>query len=253
MKSLACLNCNEITERNYCSNCGQKTDTHRINFKHFLVHDILHGVWHMEKGILFTIKEALTRPGKASLDYINGKRIKYYNVFYLIVLLVGLQLFLANYYEQLQTIYYPELHEKIQKMDQKSGAFLSDYSKILILSLIPFFALTSFTLFRKQKLNLSEHFILSGMIFLGIMLITLCFTILSFVEFLENFSTIATIIDRLTPVILLLYISYGYYDAFQSTYSKSKLILKIIAFNILLLLEICLFIIALYFIFNKIL
>lgn len=252
MKSPVCLNCNEITERNYCSNCGQKTDTHRINFKHFLVHDILHGVWHVEKGILFTIKESLTRPGKASLDYISGKRIKYYNVFYLIVLLVGLQLFLANYYEQLQTMYYPELQEKFQTMDQKV-AFLSEYSKILIISLIPFFALTSFTLFRKQKLNLSEHFILSGMIFLGIMLITLCSTLLSFVDFLENFSTIATIIDRLTPIILLFYISYGYYNAFQLTYSRSKLILKIIAFDILLLLEICLFLIALYFIFNKIL
>lgn len=253
MKSLVCLNCNEITDRNYCSNCGQKTDTHRINFKHFLVHDILHGVWHMEKGILFTMKEALTRPGKASLDYISGKRIKYYNVFYLTVLLVGLQLLLANYYDKLQLVYYPEIHNAINTKSQNTGAFLSDYSKILILSLIPFFALTSFMVFRKRKLNLSEHFILSGMIFLGVMLITLCSTIFSFVDFLENFSTISTIIDRSTPIILLLYIGFGYYNAFQSTYSKSKLILKIIAFDILLILEIFLFFIALFFLFNKIL
>ena len=253
MKSLVCLNCDEITDRNYCSNCGQKTDTHRINFKHFLVHDILHGVWHMEKGILFTMKEALTRPGRASLDYINGKRIKYYNVFYLTILLVGLQLLLANYYNKLQLVYSPEIYDTINIKSQNNGAFLSDYSKILILSLIPFFALTSFMVFRKRKLNLSEHFILSGMIFLGVMLITLCSTLLSFVDFLENFSIIGTIIDRLTPVIILFYISYGYYNAFQSTYSKSKLILKIIAFDILLLLEIFVFLIALYFIFNKIL
>ncbi|WP_296147309.1 DUF3667 domain-containing protein [uncultured Flavobacterium sp.] len=253
MKSHVCLNCNEATERNYCSNCGQKTDTHRINFKHFLVHDILHGVWHVEKGILFTMKEALTRPGKAALDYISGKRIKYYNVFYLTILLVGLQLFLANYYDKLQLVYYPEIYETVHKKSQNPGAFLSDYSKILILSLIPLFALTSFLLFRRKKLNLSEHFILSGMIFLGVMLITLVSTILSFVDFLENFSTIGYIIDRSTPVVLLLYISYGYYNAFQSTYSKSSLIFKIIAFDILLLLEICFFLITLFFIFNKIL
>jgi len=253
MKSPVCLNCDEITERNYCSNCGQKTDTHRINFKHFLVHDLLHGVWHVEKGILFTMKEALTRPGKAALDYISGKRIKYYNVFYLTILLVGLQLFLVNYYNKLQSVYYPELHGEIEKMSQNPDTFLSDHSKILILSLIPFFALTSFLLFRRKKLNLSEHFIISGMIFLGVMLITLISMILSFVDFLENFSTVALFIDRSTPIILLLYISYGYYKAFQLSYSKSKLILRVIAFDILLLSEICLFLIALFFIFNKIL
>lgn len=251
MKSLVCLNCNEATERNYCSNCGQKTDTHRINFKHFLFHDILHGVWHMEKGILFTLKEAVTRPGNAALDYINGKRIKY-NVFYLTALLVGLQLFFANYYEHLQATYNPELQERIQETAHGVN-FLSDYGKILILSLIPFFAVTSFLIFRKKKLNLSEHFILSGMIFLGVMLITLCSTILSFLDFLENFSTIATIIDRSTPIIILLYTGYAYYNAFRTTYSKSKLILKIIAFDILLLLELFIFLITLFLIFNKIL
>ncbi|MFY0481357.1 DUF3667 domain-containing protein [Flavobacterium sp. PLA-1-15] len=235
MKSPICLNCNEATERNYCSNCGQKTDTHRINFKHFLVHDILHGVWHMEKGILFTMKEALTRPGKAALDYISGKRIKYYNVFYLTVLLVGLQLFLANYYEHLQTIYFPEKLEETEKIAQKNYAFLSDYGKILILSLIPLFAFNSFIVFRRKRLNLSEHFIISGMVFLGVMIITLVSTILSFLDFLENFSTIALIIDRSTPVILLLFISYGYYKAFQSVYSKSGLFLRVIVFDILLL------------------
>ena len=253
MKSLVCLNCNEVTERNYCSNCGQKTDTHRINFKHFVVHDILHGVWHVEKGILFTIKEALTHPGRAALDYISGKRIKYYNVFYLTILLSGLQLLLVNYYNKLQLIYYPEIQETIYRDGQNQNAFLSDYSKILILSLIPFFALTSFLIFRRKKLNLSEHFILSGMIFLGIMVITLISTLLSFVDFLENFSTIGYVIDRSTPIILLFYISYGYYNAFQSTYSKSSLILKIIALDLLLFLEMCLFLFGLSFVFNKIL
>lgn len=247
MKSPVCLNCDEATERNYCSNCGQKTDTHRINFKHFLVHDILHGVWHVEKGILFTIKESLTRPGKASLDYISGKRIKYYNVFYLIVLLVGIQLFLTSHYEKLQLVYYPELYHE----SEKYTTFFTDYSKILILSLIPIFALTSFMIFRRKKLNLSEHFILSGMIFLGVMIITLISTMLSFMDFIENLSTLSNIIDKLTPLILLMFISYGYYNAFLPDYKKSSLILRIIAFDSLFLLEISLFLLAIFLIFIK--
>ena len=69
-----CLNCADQISKNFCANCGQKTDTHRIKIKHFLFHDLLHGVWHLEKGILFTIKEAFVRPGQAALDYIGGKR-----------------------------------------------------------------------------------------------------------------------------------------------------------------------------------
>lgn len=79
------MNCSEPVSKKFCPNCGQKTDTHRITFKHFILHDILHGVWHFERGILFTLKEAIIRPGNAALDYISGKRVRYYNVFYLIL------------------------------------------------------------------------------------------------------------------------------------------------------------------------
>ncbi|WP_051197615.1 DUF3667 domain-containing protein [Flavobacterium soli] len=248
MKNLVCLNCNEAVEKNYCSNCGQKTDTHRINFKHFLIHDILHGVWHVDKGILFTIKEALTRPGEAALDYISGKRVKYYNVFYLIVILVGLQLILANYYEKLQLLYHPEIYQAHNDIEKYS--FLTDYSKILILALIPLFAVTSYMLFRRKKLNISEHFILSGMIFLGVILISLFSLLLSFIDFLENFSTIAKIIDLSTPFILFLYISFGYYKPFKSIYKPSNLIWRVFIFDILLLLEVAFFLFLLTLVFE---
>ncbi|MBS1571605.1 MAG: DUF3667 domain-containing protein, partial [Bacteroidetes bacterium] len=87
-----CLNCGSKVDNNYCSVCSQKTDTHRLTPKHFFYHDILHGIWHLDKGILFTLKEAVIRPGQASLDYINGKRIRYYNVFYLCLLLLGISI-----------------------------------------------------------------------------------------------------------------------------------------------------------------
>lgn len=65
------------------------------------MHDLLHGIWHLEKGILFTIKETFMRPGQAALDYITGKRIRYYNVFYLSLLVIALNLLLSHLYETL--------------------------------------------------------------------------------------------------------------------------------------------------------
>ena len=55
-----CLNCANELSGKYCSECGQKADTHRITFRNFVSHDLLHGTFHIEKGILFTAKEALT-------------------------------------------------------------------------------------------------------------------------------------------------------------------------------------------------
>ena len=49
-----CQNCDAEIEKYYCSTCGQKTDMQRITVKHFLFHDLLHGVLHLDKGILFT-------------------------------------------------------------------------------------------------------------------------------------------------------------------------------------------------------
>ena len=81
-----CLNCGKRLTDAFCSGCGQKADTHRITFKNFIFHDVLHGTFHLDRGILFTVKQALTRPGQAALDYISGKRKPFYNVFYLIKL-----------------------------------------------------------------------------------------------------------------------------------------------------------------------
>ena len=113
MKQGTCLNCNTEIENNFCSNCGQKTDTHRITLKHFLMHDLLHGIWHLEKGILFTIKETFMRPGQAALDYITGKRIRYYNVFYLSLLVLALNLRLSKLYENLHTFTDSNFNTKI--------------------------------------------------------------------------------------------------------------------------------------------
>ncbi len=86
------LNCGKKLTDTYCAGCGQKADTHRISFRHFISHDLLHGTFHLEKGIFFTAKEALIRSGKAALDYISGKRIRYYNVFLLVLMTIGLLL-----------------------------------------------------------------------------------------------------------------------------------------------------------------
>jgi hypothetical protein len=143
-----CLNCNENLIGKFCYNCGQKSDTHRITLKHFLFHDVLHGVWHIEKGIIFTIKEAILRPGKAALDYIGGKRIRYYNVFYLILLVIGLGLFIDSTYLYTKQNYVSYVVEPTEPESETIVLnFIAKYAKLFLLLAIPVFSLNSYLLF----------------------------------------------------------------------------------------------------------
>jgi len=244
-----CLNCNEAVSQKFCPNCGQKTNTHRITFKHLVFHDIIHGIWHFEKGILFTLKEAIMRPGKAALDYIEGKRIRYYNVFYLALILIGLNIFVVHYDIQAKE-YLPKL-EKYNYEGDKLDLFLDNYSKLLLLGLLPLFAFNSFILFRKRNLNFSEHVIISGMLYLGILLISVVMNVFLFFDFTEKFVFISEFINILIPILLLLYTIFAYYNAFGKFYKKWIFFPKIILFIGLLGIEIVGFFLFLKFILIK--
>ena len=242
MKSLQCLNCEETAERNYCSNCGQKTDTHRITLKHFLFHDIVHGVWHMEKGILFTLKQALFRPGKAAMAYIEGKRIRYYNIFYLILLLIGLGIFIESIYTASLAKYVAYNTEDIIQHDseikKKSLEFFAKYAKLFLISAIPAYAFNSFILFNKRKLLYSEHLILFGMFFLGVIIITLIGNILFFAGFIKSISFLADWSNTIVPLLLFPYIVNGLYGAFGKDYTRVSFTIRAFIYFFLIIAEV---------------
>lgn len=247
--STTCLNCETSTNGKFCSNCGQKTDTHRITFKHFIVHDILHGVWHFEKGLFFTLKEAFLRPGKAALEYISGKRIKYYNVFYLTLIVIGLMLFINHIQNELSHYYYDtKLNFQGNAAGKKMDNFLGTYAKLIIFSFVPLFAINSFLIFKKKKLNLSEHFIISGMIFLGIIIISFISMISYFLEYvdLSIADYIVNTVNILTPISILLFLIIHYYRVFSDSYTKFQNSIRIFLFVVLLLLEIALLMLLLF-------
>ncbi|TRX38678.1 DUF3667 domain-containing protein [Flavobacterium sp. ZT3R18] len=67
-----CSNCNDALTGKYCSNCGQPAKVKRID-GHYIVHEIEH-ILHFERGILFTIKELLIRPGQNISHFIAENR-----------------------------------------------------------------------------------------------------------------------------------------------------------------------------------
>lgn len=228
-----CLNCEQPVTGNYCQNCGQKSNTHAITLKHFFLHDIIHGIWHLEKGILLTIKETFTRPGQAALDYIKGKRVKYYNVFYLILMLIGLNIVTVHYHHEIN----PSSVPKNADTGLKFIAFLSDNLKIILFGFVPLIALNAFIIFRKLKLNLAEHFIIGGINLLGILVLCLSVNLMSLLDTFKEIESLISFIKPFFYLLIILFPFWTYFNATNKTYSILGFIWRILVFYLLLYIE----------------
>lgn len=67
-----CRNCSHTVNSNFCGHCGQPVNIKRVD-SHYILHEIQH-VLHFEKGILYTIKELLIRPGQNIKEFIGDNR-----------------------------------------------------------------------------------------------------------------------------------------------------------------------------------
>lgn len=230
MEHSICLNCDEPVVKKFCASCGQKTDTHRIDLKHFFLHDVLHGVWHMDKGILFTLKQVIVRPGKAALDYISGKRIRFYNVFYLSLLLIGLCLLLSHFRNSL-------IIEKPQEEVEYLSLFQRRYLKFILFGFVPVVAFNAKLAFWKEKLNFAEHVIIAGMTLLGILLLS------NFVVLADTIITLGFLQKVFMVIKGILYLAVAYYpfwvyrNAFGKNYKWYSFSLRMIWFYLLFIIE----------------
>ncbi len=99
--------------------------------------------------------------------------------------------------------------------------FISNYQKAITLCFIPFTAINSYWIFRKAQLNFSEHIIISGFAFLAVVVISLIYGIVSFIELWIPFSyKISAILSFTTPITFLIIFSIANYQAFKKFYAK---------------------------------
>lgn len=122
------------------------------------------------------------------------------------------------------------------------GDILSKFGKLFIFAFVPVTALNSFFLFKKKQLNYSENFIVSGILLLGIVLITTLIFLFSFIEFIGLPSSLFDFIHHISPYIILLYIAFGYWNTFRKEYSFWGFGYRILIFMLLCLLQLFLFV-----------
>lgn len=165
-----CKNCDQITNGNFCTNCGQSTKVDRINLLNFLG-ELSDSVFQINKGLFYTMKALFVSPGNSIKEYLNGKRKNHFKpVAYLFTL--STIYFLLSQFVESETI----LNDAItgwsnlsEEPDIKAEEltilnwFANNYTYTMLL-LLPLYTLASYLSFSGSKYNYLEHFVLNAYI-----------------------------------------------------------------------------------------
>lgn len=224
-----CKNCNEIIERNFCANCGQKKYK-RID-KKYIWDEVQYTFLHANKGLLFSAKNILKNPGKTAREFIDGNRVNHYKPILLAFVLSGISTFLSfkvlHMNEAMSDAYIG--NKKINStMMTDMMEFISHYNSIIMVALIPFFALTTIIPFGRWGHNYYEHIVMNAY-FLSYY--TLLFIlVVDPILFLLRHSTPNVVVNASSIVMLLVPVMLvWFYKGFYPDKTLKSIILKVLA------------------------
>jgi hypothetical protein len=147
MKSNHCLNCGHTIKEKFCPACGQKTNTHKLDW-HYVFHEVPHSFFHLEKGFFLTLKELTIRPGFAIKDFLDGRRTRYFKPFTYLVLLGAIAGLISLYSPIAEGL---ANDEKTMKLVQTFKNFTSKYYTLLSAALIPARSIAVWIFHRKER------------------------------------------------------------------------------------------------------
>jgi hypothetical protein len=203
-----CLNCETELTGNFCHQCGQKASTQRITFSRFVSHDLMHGLFHLDKGVLYTMRALILKPGYAVKSFISGKRVQHYNIFALFIIMVACKALLDNYYD---TDFAFESSNK-NAGDDEANKLIQNYYKVIYLMCIPVLSLITWLLLRRLKYHYTEHIVLNCFLLTGAFFYSLILTLIGIL--LGNL-----LFNLLAFAAVVLYVMLGYYQATKDSYS----------------------------------
>jgi Protein of unknown function (DUF3667) len=235
-----CKNCGTSFKGNYCPDCGQTADTHRLNH-HFVWHDIQHGLFHFDKGVLYTGKELFTRPGHFIREYVLGKRVNHFKPISLLIILATVYGILTH-----------KIHIKIVDLENAadtSHAVLT-YDELnnwiglhfawIILFTVPIRAITTYIVFRKQGYNYYEHIVLAAYLASQRLLISIAVIP---IDYMLSNTTLLTIFLQFNSLIEIAFSIWGHTQFFNKLSKPKAILLSILSWIFfIVVLMICLFI-----------
>jgi Protein of unknown function (DUF3667) len=161
-----CMNCGAELRGDYCSNCGQSSNTTQLRFGK-MVKEVFAGLVDFDKPLYRTLIGLTIRPGKITSDYVDGKRKHYTNpIKYILstsaILILAIK-FRGTIVEVASNtaVQNPNLPEKFSEFISQYFQLAekaAPYTQIETLLLMPVLAWFLSKLFRKSNHTVAEHF-----------------------------------------------------------------------------------------------
>jgi hypothetical protein len=151
-----CKSCNTELKLNFCPNCGQPTKLNRIDGQYILSE--IGSVLNFDKGILFTIRELLIRPGQSVRNFISEDRNRLVKPI-IFIIITSLIYSLINHFFQIEDGYV-----KYEEVKQSTTGYIfkwiQDHYGYANIIMGIFIAFWTKLFFRKYNYNLFEILIL---------------------------------------------------------------------------------------------
>jgi hypothetical protein len=154
---LDCKNCGYSFQGNFCSQCGQSADTHRLSFGS-IWNDIRFGIFHFNDKVYFTVRQLCLRPGHAIGEYLTGKRLSYMPPISFLLIIASLYAVLAHFFH-LHVISFSDDGDPLASrfgVEETNDWIIIHYSWIALLA-VPLFTVSTYIAFRKYQYNFIEH------------------------------------------------------------------------------------------------
>lgn len=128
-----CLNCGAELRGQYCGDCGQRARSRLISLWE-LVKDAFGDLLELDSRLWRTVIPLLIRPGKLTLDYLQGRRARYMPPFrmYLVLSVVFFVVAFFDPREDLSLLFEPEPEPPPEETTEEDGAARTDKAREVI-------------------------------------------------------------------------------------------------------------------------
>lgn len=172
----SCKNCGAEVSRPFCSECGQKGQIKVVNFQ-YVLEEIVGGIFQVDYGFFYTVKELFARPGHSIRQYLQGKRIKHFKpisfafllstIYTVAILFIDQDTLLGEGiggFVQAITDAAGKRNDSISKAEMKlipALLWFKDNYAYTTLFLVPLFTIGTYVSFLGKGYNYFEHLILN--------------------------------------------------------------------------------------------
>jgi hypothetical protein len=201
---VTCKNCSRTFSGKFCPSCGQAANEGRLDWAYLkqFVKKLFYNF--LDKGLLYSCKHLITKPGHTIRDYIEGKRIHHMNPFTLLISLAGLYGFIFHSYH-INTFIEINSSEPIfsHVNFNKVNDWISSHFALSTGALIPLFTIGTRLAFIKSPYNYIEFFVLNT--FIGACRIMVHFLFLPLLIYFKDTSNLQWIMDITSALDFIVY------------------------------------------------